>query len=66
MNAVTVNGVHFLLILPVIAAAVLAVLPGYRLSARLNVAAAFLSLLAAVSLFIWKPAPSPLHCWSTI
>src|SRR5271166_3080870 len=59
MNAITISGVTFLLIIPVMAAAVLAVLPGYRLSAGLNVAAAFLTLLAALSLFIWKPATGP-------
>ena len=59
MNAITISGVTFLLIIPVMAAAVLAVLPGYRLSASLNMAAAFLTLLAALSLFIWKPATGP-------
>ncbi|HUI22366.1 MAG TPA: hydrogenase 4 subunit F [Methylocella sp.] len=59
MTAVTLNGVPFLLIIPVLAAAILAVLPGYRLSASLNMAAAFLALLAALSLFIQKPPPSP-------
>jgi hypothetical protein len=41
MNAITVSGVTFLLIIPVMAAAVLAVLPGYRLSASLNIASSF-------------------------
>src|ERR1019366_51781 len=59
MNAITVSGVTFLLIIPVMAAAILAVLPGHRLSASLNMAAAFLTLLAALSLFIWKPATGP-------
>ena len=59
MNAINVSGVTFLTIIPVMAATLLAVLPGYRLSAGLNVAAAFLALLAALSLFVWKPAPGP-------
>jgi hydrogenase-4 component F len=59
MNAITISGVTFLLIIPVMAAAILAVLPGYRLSASLSMAAAFLTLLAAFSLFIWKPATGP-------
>jgi hydrogenase-4 component F len=53
------NAVGFMLAIPVFAAAVLAVLPGYRLSAALNTGAAFLALLAALSLFIGKPAPGP-------
>jgi hydrogenase-4 component F len=47
------------LAIPLLAAAVLAVLPGYRLSATLNVAAAFLTLLAAISLFFGRPQPGP-------
>jgi hydrogenase-4 component F len=46
------------LVIPVVAAAVLAALPGYRLTARLNVLASFLTLLAALSLFVAdRPAP---------
>jgi len=59
MTALSFNGVSFLLMIPVLAAAFLAVLPGYRLSAGLNVTAAFLTLLAALALFIHKPAPTP-------
>ncbi|HTQ84434.1 MAG TPA: hydrogenase 4 subunit F [Pseudolabrys sp.] len=43
-----------ILFVPAVAAAVLAVLPGYRLSANLNVVAALLTFLIAVSLF-WLP-----------
>jgi hydrogenase-4 component F len=53
------NGAGLMLTIPVLAAAVLAVLPGYRVSAALNTAAAFLTLLAALSLLIFKPAPGP-------
>jgi hydrogenase-4 component F len=49
------NGVIAILVLPTLAAAVLALLPGYRLSARLNVVACGLTLLASLSLFIHKP-----------
>jgi hydrogenase-4 component F len=51
------NAIPFLLAIPVIAAAMLSVLPGYRLPAVLNIGAAFLTLAAALSLLIEKPAP---------
>jgi hydrogenase-4 component F len=51
------NGVTLVLAIPSIAAALLAVLPGYRLSARINVLACFLTLLAALSLFAGHAAP---------
>jgi hydrogenase-4 component F len=59
MTAFPLNGVTLILASPAVTAAVLALLPGYRLSARLNVLSAFLTLLAALSLFIWKPEPGP-------
>jgi hydrogenase-4 component F len=40
------------LVIPVVAAAVLAALPGYRIAARLNVLASLLTLLAALALFV--------------
>ena len=51
------NATIVLLALPLITAAVLAVLPSYRLSAALNVAAAFAAFVASVSLFVSAPAP---------
>ena len=45
--------------IPAIAAALLAALPGYRLTARLNVVAAFLTFLTAVSLFVVEPRSGP-------
>jgi len=48
------NGV---LLIPALAACLLAVLPGYRLTARLNMLAAFLTFATAVSLFVVEPAP---------
>lgn len=59
MSAIGFNGVAFLLTIPVLTAALLAILPGYRLSAWLNMAAAFLTLLAALSLLVSKPTPGP-------
>ncbi len=44
--------------IPLVAAALLAALPGYRLTSRLNVAASFLTLLAALLLLAFeRPAP---------
>jgi hydrogenase-4 component F len=45
------NGVILVSVIPVVAAAVLALLPGYRLSARLNVLASALTFAASLSLF---------------
>ena len=54
------NGVTWVLMVPALAAPLLALLPGYRLSARVNIAASFLTLLAALSLFAGPQAgPSP-------
>jgi len=47
------------LLVPAASAALLAVLPGYRLSARINVLAAFLTFLTAVSLFVVEPLSGP-------
>jgi hydrogenase-4 component F len=47
------------LLIPIVTAAVLAVLPGYRLTARLNVLAALATFLAALSLFFVRPASGP-------
>jgi hydrogenase-4 component F len=44
-----------LLLIPAVSAAVLSLLPGYRLTARLNVFATLLTLLSAVSLFVVEP-----------
>ncbi|KSV71554.1 oxidoreductase [Sinorhizobium sp. Sb3] len=50
--------VALVLLIPIVAAALLALLPGYRLTARLNVLASFLTLQAALSLFVTEP-PAP-------
>src|SRR5437867_9094740 len=46
------------LVIPALAAALLVVLPGYRLTAVLNVLAALLTFLAAGSLFFGRPQPT--------
>jgi len=52
------DAVSAVLLVPLAAAALLALLPGYRVAARLNVAASLLTLLAALSLFTGeRPAP---------
>jgi hydrogenase-4 component F len=43
------------LVIPLLAAALLAALPGYRLTARLNMAAAFLTFVVSASLFVATP-----------
>ena len=47
----TIDALEVILIVPLFAAAILAVLPGYRLTANLNVAAALATFLVSVSLF---------------
>lgn len=60
MSAGSFDAVAAVLLIPAGAAALLALLPGYRLTARLNVAASLLTLLAALSLFVTeRPAPGP-------
>lgn len=52
------DAVTAVLLIPVAAAALLALLPGYRLTARLNVVASLLTLLAALSLLATaRPTP---------
>jgi hydrogenase-4 component F len=52
------NGVTLILAIPAVSAVLLGLLSGYRLSARVNVLAAFATFLAALSLFVKKPEPS--------
>ena len=51
----TIDALTGVLLIPAIAAALLAALPGYRATARLNVAATMLTFLCALSLFFWRP-----------
>jgi hydrogenase-4 component F len=48
-----------ILAVPALAAAILALLPGYRLGARLNVAASFLTFVAGLTLIAARPAAGP-------
>ncbi len=59
MSAQSLDGVTLVLAIPGVSAVLLGLLPGYRLSARINVLAAFLAFLSALSLFVVKPPPSP-------
>ena len=60
MSAASFDPVAAVLLIPIGSAALLAVLPGYRLSARLNVIASLATFLAALSLFIvQRPPPGP-------
>jgi len=56
---VSFNAVTAVLAIPAIAAALLALLPSYWLSARLNVLATLLTFLAALSLFFERPPAGP-------
>ena len=51
----TVDALEGILLIPALSACLLAVLPGYRLTSRLNMLAAFLTLLTAVSMFFFEP-----------
>jgi hydrogenase-4 component F len=51
----TFDALDVVLLIPLVAASLLAVLPGYRLTARLNVVAALLTFLTSVSLFVIQP-----------
>ena len=53
------DGETLILAIPAVTALLLALLPGYRLSAALNVLSALFTLLAALSLLVSKPAPGP-------
>ena len=58
MNVLPVNPVSIVLAIPAITAALLALIPAYRLSAWLNVFGSFLTFLAAVSLLFGHPEPN--------
>jgi len=51
----TFNALVGVLGIPAVAAAIFAALPGYRIAARLNIAATALTLICALSLFFAKP-----------
>jgi hydrogenase-4 component F len=57
MNWLIAHAAALVLAIPAATAALLALLPGYRLTARINVATTFLTLLAAVALLFARPEP---------
>src|SRR5579872_1631555 len=59
MNVAPIDSVTLILAIPAVTAVLLAFLPDYRLSSRLNVLATFLTFGAAVSLFFTKSEPGP-------
>ncbi len=52
----TIDALEGVLLIPALSAGLLAALPGYRLTSRLNMLAAFLTFAIAVSLFFIEPA----------
>ena len=62
----TLDALAGVLLIPAAAAALFAALPGYRLTARLNVLATLATFATAVSLFFVEPAsPGPICWWTT-
>src|SRR5258706_12852150 len=60
MSAHSFDAVAAVLLIPIGSAALLAALPSYRLTARLNVVASLATFLSALSLFgIERPQPGP-------
>jgi hydrogenase-4 component F len=57
LTALAADAQFGVLVIPAIAAALLAALPNYRATARLNVVATTLTFLCTLSLFIARPAP---------
>jgi hydrogenase-4 component F len=57
-GGLTFNAMTGLLLVPALAAVLLALLPDYRLSARLNVLATAVTLICALSLLLRRPPPS--------
>jgi hydrogenase-4 component F len=55
----TIDALSGVLLIPALSAGLLASLPGYRQTARLNVLATFLTLAIAVSLFVVEPVSGP-------
>ncbi|MDI3468465.1 MAG: Hydrogenase-4 component F [Pseudolabrys sp.] len=52
-----INGLTDILLIPALTAALLAALPGYRMTARINVFAAFITFAVSCSLFVVQPLP---------
>jgi len=60
MSILPFNSLIAILVVPLIAAVVLVVLPGYKSTARINVLACFLTFVFALSLVIERPPDGPL------
>jgi hydrogenase-4 component F len=58
LSALLAHNTALVLAIPAVAVLLLAVISDYRISARLNILASFLTFLAAFSLFISHPAPT--------
>ena len=54
----SVEPVLLVLLIPAVTAAVLAFVPAYRIAAGINIAAAFLTFISALGLFVLRPDPS--------
>ncbi len=61
MNGFSLNPVGMIVGAPLASAAILAVLPGYRISARLNILACLVTLLAALSLLFSARLPAGVY-----
>jgi hydrogenase-4 component F len=59
MTAASFDPMTAVLLIPAAAAAVLAVLPSYRLSAGVNILASFFTLISTILLFTERPSPGP-------
>ena len=57
MSQIPYDPAMLILIIPLVAAALLAVLPGYQATARLNVAATFANFVVSLSLFVVERPP---------
>jgi hydrogenase-4 component F len=55
MSITVFDALDAILLIPLVAAALLAALPGYRLTAKINVVAALLTFLTSASLFLFEP-----------
>jgi hydrogenase-4 component F len=59
MNGTGAMLVDAVLLIPAAAVVILALIPGYRVTARLNVLASLLTFAAALLLLGWRPPPGP-------
>ncbi|HEY7749668.1 MAG TPA: hydrogenase 4 subunit F [Aestuariivirgaceae bacterium] len=57
MMPLALDGASAVLIIPAVAAALLVILPGYRIASQVNVLATLLTFAAAFSLFFGRPEP---------